>query len=540
MILQIKYMANISEPTQKLIQRYQLWQQLLAPKEKISTIHVDEVASKVAAFYEKIRGVIDWREEHLLKTGAIERMLKRNLISNADTKDAAAPLVMDLIRGGIFPNDAIEEVKIKKIQQIIDKYTSIINSSQDHPGKSRLSLYNWLMSIAACEIEEVLSLSIREVALIDYMFESMKEKIRIKEGIIYKETIGEEEKNLQIYIAVQRALFKLDSQVISYHLLKHKYFFWGSPNEEQLKKLSHDIYFIREQINRDLNHPLADKIYQICERYDTPYLIIGDIVSENPQKAQKEISVPANLEKLAVRAYNLRLKTLKSRLARAAVYATISIFITKIVLALLLEIPLDKYLFGDFNALAIAIDALLPPLLMFLLIITIKPPKKENLELVIMELMKIIYPRKTEDIYEIKIGKKRRPILTFFVGLVYFISFLISFGIIVLLLYQLNFPIISYFIFIIFISLIAFAGTRLRQRAKELHVSKEKEGFSTMLLDLFALPFIQLGNWFTKSWKKYNIIAVFFNALIDMPFTIFVEFIEQWRYFLKEKKEKIH
>jgi len=27
--------------------------------------------------------------------------------------------------------------------------------------------------------------------------------------------------------------------------------------------------------------------------------------------------------------------------------------------------------------------------------------------------------------------------------------------------------------------------------------------------------------------------------LIDMPFLVFVEFIEQWRYFLKEKKEEI-
>ena len=287
-------------------------------------------------------------------------------------------------------------------------------------------------------------------------------------------------------------------------------------------------------------HPLADKIYQVCERYDTPYLILGDVITENPKKAPEEISNPETLEKLARRAYAYRLKTLKSRMARAAIYATVSIFVTKIVLALLLEIPLDKYLLGEFNALAIAIDAFFPPLLMFFLIITISPPPKENLELTIMELIKIVYPRKTEEIYEIKIGKKRGLVLNFFIDVVYFISFMISLGIIVFILYKLKFPIISYFIFIIFISLIAFAGTRLRQRAKELHVTEEKEGFLTMLLDLFALPFIQLGNWLTVRWRKYNVIAVFFNALIDMPFSIFVEFIEQWRYFLKEKKEIIH
>jgi len=30
------------------------------------------------------------------------------------------------------------------------------------------------------------------------------------------------------------------------------------------------------------------------------------------------------------------------------------------------------------------------------------------------------------------------------------------------------------------------------------------------------------------------------NFLIEAPFQIFVEFLEQWRSFLREKKEEIH
>ena len=72
-------MPQLSQSTQKLIQQYQDWYRSLQPKEGISTIHVDEVASKVAAFYEKIKGVVDWREEHLLRKQAIERSLKRRI-----------------------------------------------------------------------------------------------------------------------------------------------------------------------------------------------------------------------------------------------------------------------------------------------------------------------------------------------------------------------------------------------------------------------------------------------------------------------------
>jgi len=59
-------MAQLSLPTQKLIGKYQNWYCSLQPKETqdTTTIHVDEVASRVAAFYEKIRGLVDWREEH--------------------------------------------------------------------------------------------------------------------------------------------------------------------------------------------------------------------------------------------------------------------------------------------------------------------------------------------------------------------------------------------------------------------------------------------------------------------------------------------
>ena len=59
--------SEISQSTQKLIQRYQFWHQSLKKQKSASFIHVDEVASRVASFYEKIRGIIDWKEEHIEK-----------------------------------------------------------------------------------------------------------------------------------------------------------------------------------------------------------------------------------------------------------------------------------------------------------------------------------------------------------------------------------------------------------------------------------------------------------------------------------------
>jgi hypothetical protein len=540
-------MKEISEATKKLIARYEAWSRSLKPAKEANTIHVDEVASKVAAFYEKLRGIIDWKEEHLLKRGAIERILKRRVYSKADllsgsfeVENLAEPMVLDLIRSGHFPNDKIEEEKIAEVQRTIEKYTHIINNSPAQKKKSKIRLYNWLFSIAACEIEEILTSASKERALIDYMFSQMKDKIRINEGLIVKNGIPEEEKNIQTYIAVQRALFNLDSPVISYHLLKYYYPTWKNQSPKETEEITKNIYSVWDRLEKDLAHPLGDKFYQICEKYDTPYLILGDVIEEFPLDAEEKINDPEILEEKATEKYKNRLKTLKSRLGRAAFYSTLSIFLTNIVSLLAIEIPFSKYVMGNFSLFAIGVDIFVPTLLMALLVVSIKPPKRKNLQQVIVEIMKIAYKTEIEDIYEVKAYRKGGTVIRSIINFIYLLSSAAFLTLIIWGLYQVNFPPLSHVIFIIFLSLIAFAGAKIRQRSKELQIIEEKETFFHFIFDPFAVPVVQLGKWLTVRWKKYNVISAFFNALIDMPFMVFVEFIEQWRYFLKEKKEEIH
>jgi len=107
-----------------------------------------------------------------------------------------------------------------------------------------------------------------------------------------------------------------------------------------------------------------------------------------------------------------KVKTLKSKLGRAAFYSTVSIFITNILSLLVIEIPFTKYFTGGFNFFAIGVDILGPTFLMLFLVISIKPPKKDNLRHVILETMKIVYKTDREVVYSnIKLPKKRGFIL---------------------------------------------------------------------------------------------------------------------------------
>jgi len=540
--------VELSDLTKKLISCYSLAQKKETVQPGAVTIHVDEVASKVAAFYEQIRTIVDWKEEHLMRRAAIIRKLKRRFFdlefnNFSDTEGMAESFVLELIRGGHFPNDKIEESKITEVQKVIDKYIFIFkNSPEGKAGKAGVSFYNWLIEIAACEIEETLTPPIKETALIEYMFDSMKKKIKISDAIYKSNLLKPEGVNTQIYIATCQALFKFDNSIISYNLLRYKFPNWRNGSKQAILEISKNIFKTWREIEKELRHPLANKFYAICEKYDTPYLIIGDILSSGKtSEVEKEISEPHILEKSIKNAYSKRLSTLKSRIFRAAVYSTTSIFLSKILSLVVLEILIEQTFGGGVNFLILTADVLIPTSLMFLIVAPVKRPSKKNINIVIMETMKLVYKRERAetDIYEIKIRKKRGLIAKTVLSLIYILSAFVTFGAIYFILSSLGFPITSIIINIIFIALILFAGTAIAKRAQELTMEEEKEGFLTLVFDIFFLPLHGLGRWISRKWKRYNAIATFFNALIDMPFLMFVEFIERWRYFVKERKEEI-
>ncbi len=539
-------MQELSESTKKLIARYSLSEHHDSLKTDATTIHVDEVALKVAAFYEQVRTIVDWKEEHLMRRAAIIRKLKRKffdleLNNFSETGNVAESLVLELIRGGHFPNDKIEENKISEVQRVIDKYIFILkNNPENKQGKAGLNFYNWFIEIAACEVEETLAPAVREMALINYMADSMKKKIKVSETVYNSGLLKKEDTDIQIYIAVCLALFKFDKPIISYNLIKYKYQNWKNADKTLIEDISKSICKLWQEIERDLANPIANKFYAICEKYDTAYLLMGDILSsQNTQETGKKISDPVELEHLIKESYSKRLSTLKSRITRAAVYSTVSIFATKVLSLLLLEVIIDQAIGEGINWIILSADVLIPTLLMFIIIKSVKKPSKKNLNLVIMEIMKIAYKKDSEDTYEIKMRRKRSPMLKALLSLLYTISAFITFGAIYFVLSYFKFPITSIIIDIIFIALILFAGTAISKRAQELTMEDEKEGFLSFLGDIFFLPMQGLGKWISTKWKKYNAIAAFFNALIDMPFSVFIEFLEWWRYFIKERKEEI-
>ena len=266
----------------------------------------------------------------------------------------------------------------------------------------------------------------------------------------------------------------------------------------------------------------------------------GDIFSKSePEKIMLEMENPAALESAVRGAYSKRLKELKTKIRRAAVYSTASIFITKILTLIILEVILARLFSGHLNFLSLLADILIPTVLMAVLVVTIRPPSAKNMTLATMETMKIVYKKDTTDVYEIKAARKRGVATRLMLSFIYLLGAVVSFGFIYWVFSALQFPITSIIINIIFIALILFAGTAVRSRSEELTIEGESNSVFMFFSDLLLLPIAGVGRWMAHKWKRYNAITAFFNALIDMPFSVFIEFLERWRYFIKDKKEEM-
>ena len=68
----------------------------------------------------------------------------------------------------------------------------------------------------------------------------------------------------------------------------------------------------------------------------------------------------------------------------------------------------------------------------------------------------------------------------------------------------------------------------------------KKENPLVFLINLFTLPFLRVGHWMSEKFSKINVFVFILDFIIEAPFKIFLEVIEDWIAFLKEKREEIY
>ncbi len=534
-------MAVEPRPLSPLVERtVEAWVHLARPSDDASVpkVEVHGTVSNVAWAYEKLRQAIDYQDEHLLRKNAIHRILKRRLVAGANAKDIAEPLVVELIRGRYLPNNAVPTTQIDETENIINRYIYLwasVPTLDDQKESERL--FDWYLDLVSVQLNELFSPPARDELLLELMHH-----IADRDVSVASTEMDEPTKATQLYIAIHRSLLKSDTAIMRYHLFTRNHPEWVSADIDTITVLGEHLPEIRTRIEQSLLHPAGELLQRLMKKYVIIFQVLNDIVVKHGEGSAALLTQPEELIKEIKAAYSHRRKTVTGRIVRSVVRSIIYVFLTKMILTLLIEVPLDRLFFShNLNYLPLVINTSFPPLLLLFIGISIRPPGKKNEEAVIEKVQDLVY--RADERYSV--FKPRKPIrrssvFTFFYRIFYALTFVLVFGGIIALLTRFEFSPVSTFIFILFLTIVSFFGIRVRLLSRELLVVDQRENIFTVLFDFFTVPILQVGRWISLRAPKINVLIFFLDVIIEAPFKAFLDATEGFFGFLREKREEIY
>lgn len=492
---------------------------------------VSRTVSAFAVLYEKARNAVEFRAEHLVRRAAIERILKRRIALESDPQAIAENLCLELLWAKYIDSSLIDTATINDVASIITRY-AILKQARTGADKRHIT-WDTLVGIASAEIEETIVPGEKRQALINFVYQAIRPKIKL--------ALEPQLLNMLSYIAVERSFAQSDNALIIFHLLQVFLPEYKKRNHEQIQKEASTILSTIETIQIQLTSPVIQPIERYLRKHLPPFLLLRDFFLQEDTHARAIIEDPQKFEEVLNAIASKRYQETGQKVRRAVVRSIIYIFLTKMVLALALEAPVDIFLVKHIDYLPLAINTLFPPLLLFLIASFISIPGPDNTKKLIEKIKLVVYH--LEDYQHgadafIPQPQAKRPLLSAIFTFLYMVMFLVTFGFIAFVLTKLHFNFASQIIFVFFVALVSLFAYRIRQSAKEYEIV-DKQGILEPLMDFFFLPILWAGDVLSKEIAKINIFIFFFDFILEAPLKVIFEVVEEWIRFIRTKKEEI-
>jgi len=503
----------------------------------VSKIQVSQTVSLVALIYEKIRNAIEYREDHLIRRAAIERIIKRRLMLNSEGRGEAENVLREILWARYFSSGSLGGQDLLKIQAIIDKYIFIkktIIVGRDIEIQQYLA--EFLIQMLTCEIEETLSPedASRYASYTFYIFQIIRKKIKI-------EGLSDDQRDAYFLAALERVYRKSDMPYQRYHLFITFYKPVGDYTMPELKELSNKLPKIFSKIDETLNNSFVDSLIRYTRKQLPSFLILFSIIDSKFNEIKPILGDKNKLWNEVEEACREKYQQLSSRVRTLAVRSFIYIFLTKMIFALILEVPVSRYLYGEVNLRSVIINSVFPPIFMLLIVSFFKVPGEDNTKNIFNRIVAIIDRDTTFETSVSYIPKKarvRKPMLIFGFTIFYTLTFLVTLSLIYEGLSYIDFNLISMSVFVFFVSIVSFFSYRIRQIVN-LYRLDEKEGVLTPVIDFFFMPILSLGKFFSGGFARLNFLTFVFDFLIEAPFKLIFEVVEEWISFVRKMKDEI-
>lgn len=493
-------------------------------------INVHAAVSRFAVLYERIRNAVDYKDEHLLLKSAILRILKRQLLLENDADVIATNLIRELIGAKYLANNELPESLIGDVSLRVRKFLAI---ERARVGSS--SHIAWLRRVAAAEIEETVVDASRDKAWVSLLYERLADRIRVAGA-----PIDDTELHLQIYMACMRVIMKADNDMLSYKLLRAYLPEWLRSEEwvATPQAMAERLIGVERRIHRAIENPLAPKIQRSVKPWAVSFALLRDALLEHPEESAKLLKEPPALMASVARLAERQGRAAKKKLRRGAIRAIIYIFLTKMLIAFAVEVPLEQAIYGDLRTSALLLNLLFPPALMFIVALFIRVPGRENTTR-LQENVRVLLTAEGVAPYEIRVRPRRGVLGALWFGIAYATLYIFIFGLIALALLKLQFTWVSIGVFLFFLCTVSFFAFRLRQNAREQVIVNGEERLRSVLIDIVSLPILRVGSWLSRGISRLNVFLFFFDFLLEAPFKLLLSVLEEWFSYLREKREEL-
>ncbi|MFC1633101.1 hypothetical protein ACFL1U_03130 [Patescibacteria group bacterium] len=498
-------------------------------------VQASKVSSSLATLYEKMRNTIDSTEQHLLRRNAIYRFLRRNVIVYGIQNNLGDLLIRELVRSGYVATNTFLEQDIPKLDIITQKYLVFTDELRQRlPQENPAQLERWSLQLAAIELERQLYNPSQEETLLQFAFEHLRGEIVWEDN-----AFTEEERDFHLYLAIHRALFKSDHTHLEYHLLKSYCTGWEDFSVENVSEMVEHAVLHRETAWQHIHHPLSIRLTKKVRRLTIPFQTLMDAIRLDPTKARQRIQERDAFLVDTQQVINGYYETNRKTTRRSTIRSIFFIFITKMAVALVFEIPYDLWVIDKIRYLPLGINVVFHPVLLFMLGTFVRFPGKENTKRIINDLRDTIVEGREKPQYHIRLQRRRSVVMGITMSLIYLITFVAVFGAIGYGLWYYDFGAVGSILFLFFLSLVVFMGARLRTRAKHYYLVRQKETFFGAIFEFITNPIVEVGHWFSSKFARYNLFLFLFDIILEAPFKAITYGIEEWFRFARERREEI-
>lgn len=492
-------------------------------------MHVNPIVSELASWYEKLRNAMDYRDDEVVLRAAIERILKRRHFYGGNGKTIAAPLLRELTWARYFPDGSITDAVITAVEEEIDCYLTLRYKILTQHKIDEGTLNTFMYHIISSSLTYLLSPNVVRETMCNFMYHVVKDSVVLEDE-------SESTRDAQVYIATRRAFMKDDLALLHYHLFIQ---YFGSVTPESIDFIARDFSEGFAEIKRQLNFSLRHKIFAFIKRNTPPFLILEEVLKRNKQDLPDLLGNEEKLSGQITEVCQEKYQTLRSKVNRAVIRSLIFLVLTKAVIALSVEGTFESIVYGEVMWSAIILNIVIPPIILATAALFIKTPGKDNtqrIEKTIHSLLFDKHPQIPRSITLQAASKKKKSVLYPIFSFLWVAAFFASFGLVIFILMQLKFNIISQAIFVFFLTIVFFLIYRIYQTAHLYSVFRKQHLF-TPIIDFFFMPIARVGRYITEGVSQVNIFLVILDFLIEAPFKGLFAFFEQWFMFMHAKRE---